>query len=49
MVLVPAFGVVGAAVAVVLSQFAAFIMFNYFVDKELFYLQFCVVKRNANA
>jgi O-antigen/teichoic acid export membrane protein len=41
---IPIYGVIGASVAIVLSQFFAFILFNYFFDRELFRLQFCVVK-----
>lgn len=44
-VLIPVWGVAGAAVAVVLSQFFAFVVFNYFADRELFYLQFCMVRK----
>jgi O-antigen/teichoic acid export membrane protein len=47
--LVPAFGVVGASAAIVLSQLGAFVLFNYFVDKDLFYLQFCRVRKDAYA
>lgn len=42
--LVPVFGISGAAISIVASQFLAFIVFNFFFDKELFYLQFCIVK-----
>ena len=42
--LIPAYGLVGAATAIALSQLFAFVLFNYFVDKELFHLQFCIVK-----
>jgi O-antigen/teichoic acid export membrane protein len=41
---IPIYGIIGASVAIVLSQFFAFILFNYFFDRELFRLQFCVVK-----
>jgi PST family polysaccharide transporter len=42
--LIPMHGIMGASMAIVSSQFLAFIVFNFFVDKELFYLQFCMVK-----
>jgi len=42
--LIPIYGIIGASMAIVLSQLFAFIFFNYFVDRELFRLQFCLVK-----
>lgn len=42
--LIPIFGIMGASVAIVLSQLFAFVFFNYFFDRELFRLQFCLVK-----
>jgi O-antigen/teichoic acid export membrane protein len=42
--LIPNYGIVGASAAIVLSQLFAFVFFNYFFDRQLFRLQFCIVK-----
>lgn len=42
--LIPSQGIMGASMAIVLSQLFAFVFFNYLFDKELFRLQFCLVK-----
>jgi O-antigen/teichoic acid export membrane protein len=48
-VFIPSFGIVGASASIVLSQFFAFLIFNYVVDRELFYLQLCIVREDTYA